>query len=73
MKLRECGKGRIIAESRPGGELFRRIFILFNDEISGILSPWQMDVFLMMDCVLREFLSFFVAFRPTYGYIDHFS
>jgi hypothetical protein len=44
-KWRGNGKGRIITKSGAGGKLFRLIFILFNDEIFGILPPWQMEVF----------------------------
>jgi hypothetical protein len=73
MKLRGCGKGRIITEYGAGGELFRRIFILFNDEIFSILSPWQMEVFLMMDCVLRGLLRSFMVSRSTLLCIAHFS
>ena len=47
------GKERIITKSGAGGKLFRLIFILFNDQQFGILPPWQIAVFWMMDCILR--------------------
>lgn len=46
MKLKGCGEGQIITKCRTGGDAFRRIFILFNDELFSILSPRQMEVFL---------------------------
>jgi hypothetical protein len=43
---RISGKGITTIKSEAGRKLFRLIFILFSDEILGILPPWQMEVFL---------------------------